>query len=218
MYCAPTSVANSILWFAANGYPQLVEDPEDEQTQRQVVLDLAGLMGTNEKIGTSPVQIASGLAKFLEQSGVESFTISYAGWRPGPEVQTAPQPTLKWLSRRNEGLGAVWLNFGYYKRKGDDYVRSGGHWVTLIAVGEDENGNPSPNTLVVHDPAPSAGPAGESSYITVARIKEGQLVGTIKGLPQPAAGYFRATSGLLHGKTSHLAILDCALAVRLEVP
>lgn len=211
MYCAPVSVANSILWLAANGYPELVDDPEDEEAQRKLVLKLAKLMGTNIEIGTNPPQICWGLTKFLEQKGVEGFSLHFAGWRPAPQGSIViEQPTLEWLKKRSKRLGSVWLNFGYYEQNGEEFKRSGGHWVTLVAVDAEEG------ILTVSDPAPSAGHAGQHTEIQLEELESGQLTGFIKGLPQPAAGYFKAVSGFRWRKKINVAILDCALAIKLE--
>ena len=60
------------------------------------------------------------------------------------------------LANLNQSQTVVQLVCGYYVPSGSTYTRSGGHGIALLSQGVNAQGQPSPNTLVINNPLPSA--------------------------------------------------------------
>jgi hypothetical protein len=213
-YCAPVAVANSLAWLGRKGIWSL---PGEKGRFGPMVAELGNLMGTDPDGGTSPLKLIRGVRSFLLRHAATDadFAISRQGWREcGP---TAPAvgcyPDKTWLAANSEGLGVVWLLVGWYRYDPTKavYLRSGGHWLTMIGCGMDSSGTPDPDTLIVHNPSPGAGRVGLSQALRLEALSSGTLIGRYSGLPRPAAGYYRVR-GL--GSDVRLAILDDAVALR----
>jgi hypothetical protein len=159
-YCAPVAVSNSFVWFTNNGFADLLPTISGRpMTQAQLagLLGMGKYMNTSLKNGTSPAELMHGVNLFLTERGAEIEMLAYQGWRAHQEQFSTGHlvPDLKWIKEGLLGNSGVWLNLGWYKfdPKEKTYTRVGGHWVTLVGYGIDENAMPAPNVLIVHDPA-----------------------------------------------------------------
>ncbi len=222
-FCAPVAISNSLMWLAKNGYPAL--DPTgngDKAAQLKMVRTLASAdyLDTDTGKGTNPKKVLLGLTAYLAECGLEAASLQYEGWRAVPEEFAAGEshPSLSWIKAgsRHEG-GAVWLNVGWYRLEGDEYVRHGGHWVTLVGFGVKADGEEDPDAFIIHNPSPKAGHGAFGDVIYFEKIEDGTLANgkeTIQGLPRPAKGYYQVTGALPAGANS-VAILDGAIVLQM---
>ncbi len=221
-FCAPAAVTNSLSFLAANGYPRLVEgDPGDETNQLAVARTLAGpgYMQTAPDSGTSKERLIAGVHDYVRDRGYRVHAIEYLGI----EVYYDPERPLGHsapdLAQIRSGLAAgasCWLQIGWYRRIGEDYRKTGGHWVTLTGYGADAGGTPDASVLVIRDPSPRAGNGPTSEVLRCRALDHGRIRGW--GLPQPAAGFTDVTEGIALHEDAELAILEGAVIMELDPP
>jgi len=217
-FCAPAAVSNSLVVFARNGFPRLLPDGmPGELGHFELVKTLASQEFTNTNLsdGTSAANVLWGVERYVHSRGYAPRALYYEGWRRhDARYSTGRQvPDLPTIKAEIAAGSAVWLNLGWYAYSAEsgEYRRNGGHWLTLVGYGAARDGSPSPNVLIVHDPATS--PTGRE-HVDVEILGSGRLVGSERGLPRPAEGYMRL-GGELRLKRNHLAILDGVVVLRL---
>lgn len=68
-HCAPSAIANSLVWLAETGLPALQPFHDDDKkiTQAKLVDLLGGYMQTSASIGTTPQMAMVGLKKYLDE-------------------------------------------------------------------------------------------------------------------------------------------------------
>lgn len=223
-YCGPCAISNSLVWLGENGYEKLLPRAEGRlgiQVELTNMLASRKYMDTTLEWGTSPAAVLQGIAKYLKDCGYEYRQLSYQGWRRVPNrfntgVRT-PQP--EWIKSGLQGDSAVWLNVGWYKfsREKKRYTRVGGHWVTLVGFGVDENGQEDPNIVIIHDPGANTPDCRFSNdYVRLRDIDGGTLIGG-SGLTHSAAGFHRMAGGMrVQGKV--VAVLDGAIRLEMKKP
>ena len=87
-----------------------------------------------------------GVKQFLKDRGLGNidYSLQFQGWRSHrSEFSTGiKEPKLKWIQETLASGGAVWLNLGWYRKdeKNNTYERIGGHWVTAIEAGRNQEG------------------------------------------------------------------------------
>ena len=208
-FCAPVSVANSLVWLARQGVPGILNGPDAAPAHRELVDDLARRMETSTDNGTSAEQLAGGLEVFLQRAKIRKPTIFYAGWRPGAGGQPAEDriADLAWLAKYGSGPDVAWINIGFYRLEGKNggYIRESGHWISLASLGD---------RLTVSDPSSRAGSEASKQELAVRALERGSLSGSFKGLPVDSEGYLLISDGLA-GKKDRVAIIDGAVALRL---
>jgi hypothetical protein len=220
-YCAPVSISNSLMWLAENGFDNLTPKLNNRKKSQ---LELARILGAkdymNSEDGTGMYGIFRGVSKYLKECDYEYSYLKCQTWRKHPKEFSSgvEVPNLDWIKEGLHGSSAVWLNCGWYKYhiKTKEYERIGGHWVTLVGYGVDENGKKNPNILIVHDPASRAGKEPAHEDVVVRRIKNGLLTGDKAGLPQNAKGYYKLGGGMHIKKSADVAILDGAVVLKLK--
>jgi hypothetical protein len=212
-FCAPTAVSNSFMWLADHGYDDLRPSGRGKKGQIAMIRTLSGpeYMKTSPKIGTDVAQVLTGIAGYVDDAGYSVAELSYTGWRPAPEDYVAGElPDLDSIKAAvADDASAVWLNVGWYTwdEESGDYLRSGGHWVTVVGYTEDE--------LLIHDPSPSAGSGFRTQAITLEEISEGRLTGNQRNLPRSAEGYYEV-GGEMALPSGVTCILDGAVVLTLE--
>jgi hypothetical protein len=219
MYCAPASVSNALMWLAEHGYPKLAPDTGDrKKDQHQVILELGRLMNANPRKGAGPRRLTKGIEDYVTAKGYQIKRLQYQGWRPHFHQYSTGVivPQLGWIRKSLENKGVVILGLGWYRHDpGDeDYLRVGGHYVTLVGYGHQE-GRPY---FIVHDPSPRTGPAVSHDRVTLKPIPGGTMVGRYRNLPQNAAGFYLAGGELRINPKGNTAILDGAIALELMAP
>ncbi|MEO6054642.1 MAG: hypothetical protein ABIP97_11570 [Chthoniobacterales bacterium] len=212
-FCAPVSVSNSFIWLSQNGYPAL--DPSgrgDKSAQLEMVRTLSSedYLNTSTGNGTNPKKVLNGVTTYLTEFGLHAASLKYEGWREVPQEFLAGEyPDLSQIKNAiAKPGGIVWLNIGWYHLEGSQYIRHGGHWVTLVGMEAD-------NALLIHNPAPKASREGDTVYAK--RIEDGTLASgkeTVTGLPRVAKGYYQITGALPMGTTT-IAILDGAIILQM---
>lgn len=204
-YCGPAAASNVLMWLSHNGYPAL------GRNQLKMVRELGGptYFKTSPEKGTGTSQILRGLNTYLLDHGYQAKALYYHGWRWAPKAYRRGVERLK-LSELYQGLrgkGLILLNIGWYTQQGDDYLRSGGHWVTLAGhVGHD---------LIVFDPAPRNGQLKRAHRVKLKVLRKGQLLGNYKGLPRSAQGHYAIHSGLKLNSRADEGILDGAIFIQM---
>lgn len=193
-YCAPVAVSNSLSWMSGNvgGQRGLIEK-----------LASPGYMSTSLKNGTSP----SGVIRGVDRIATELFggyrILEYQGWRPHPVgfSKGVAIPEIKRILHGASHVSATWLNVGWYQKiSGGDFLRKGGHWVTVVG---------SNNTqLILHDPAPRAGTIFSNEFVNYSVLDSGRLIGKKRGMPVSVKGYISLEEGFHIKSGADLAIID----------
>ena len=251
-YCAPVAVSNSFVWLAENGFPELVPSTGDRKMSQIRVAALLGeskYMQTDSKKGTGPSRVLKGVSRYIKEKKY-SHQLKYQGWRKHPkEFDTGVSvPDMDWIKKELLGKSAVWLNVGWYNYDplSASYSRIGGHWITLVGFGEDRDGNPNNNMLIIHDPAartrrtksthrhilatkiqapdPAQKPTlnmNTASYherMSNSQSQDGDAEENGIGLPRSAEGFYKLTGQLYIQKKAAFAILDGVIVLKLNRP
>lgn len=224
-YCAPTSVANSLMWLDQNGYDRLVNNTDDETVD---VLTLAGLLGSKKYMktddGTRISDTMAGVEKYVTQKGYSVKYLKYQGFRRiGYKYSTGVKAIdLNWIKRGVVNPnGAVWLEIGWYvyDPKKNIYNRRGSHLINLVGYGKDSSGNPDPRYLIVNDPGAKRWVRNMNGYVRLEPIKSGQLSWKGARYKRNAEGYYKFPEGfLLQHSKSDTAILEGAVVFELNSP
>jgi len=191
--CGPVAASNVLYWLSDKKMPQ-----------EAMIKKLASqdYMNTSLKNGTGTSGMLRGIENFSQEwlGGLEH--IEYRGWRKHPKRYSKGQqvPSIEWIKSGIDEGSAILLNVGWYKNQGEEYLRIGGHWVTLVGYRSD--------TLIIHDPAPRAGQLFSNEYVSFSALDSGTLSGTKKGLPRPAKGYIQLKEGMHIKKGANMAIID----------
>jgi len=179
-YCAPTSIANGLLYLAtARGMADLV-DGTDHGSQVALIRKLADEMDTDPDIGTNPGKIIDGLESYLEARGYSFASLQVAGWRNLNEEHekylVSRKPDMEWIRKAaGDPDTVVILNNGWYRETdGDSYLRKGGHFVVVVGAG------PGNGEFQVHNPALEPGEQKTETSVTLALI-DGDTVADAKG-------------------------------------
>ncbi|HEX3068333.1 MAG TPA: hypothetical protein VHX14_07140 [Thermoanaerobaculia bacterium] len=213
-YCAPTAVSNSLMWLANHGYRKLKPAAASEKAAQIRMIKLladSDLMNTNPEKGTDVAEVIAGVQGYVGNVGYEIEELQYSGWRPAPrDVVSGKFPDLDAVKEAiADPHGAAWLNVGWYRYDEDsgNYVRSGGHWVTVVGYDGDD--------LLIHDPSPRAGAGFSTQRITLEAIEDGRLTGRQANLPRSAKGYF-IVGGEMKVSKNVTCILDGAVVMQLH--
>jgi hypothetical protein len=162
-YCVPTSISDSMVFFATSGFERLLppDNPDRYLAQAELINKLAssGYMATNPDSGTTPGGALHGIRKYVEENGYTCQRLEYAGWRTLPrqirKLYVGSHPDLDWVKTCvADPRGTAWLEIGYYVH-GDTpgvWKRLQGHCVVAIGYGTDGAGV-NPNIFLVDNPA-----------------------------------------------------------------
>ena len=221
-YCGPCAVSNSLAWLAGQGYPNLMARPEEVPTCQ---IDLANVLASKKyldttlELGTTPTDLLTGVSRYIQDHGYSYRRLQYKGWRKHPaEYSTGDRiPDLDWIEDGLYGHSAVWLNIGWYKyeSRDDRYKRLGGHWVTVVGFGVDENGRANPNMLVIHDPGAEDQGGSKHEYVKIVRIASGTLAEPGSG-SIGATGFMKLFGGALPNGRKAFGIVDGAVVLEMQ--
>jgi hypothetical protein len=212
-FCAPTAISNSLMWLAGHGYQNLRPSGSAKAAQIAMIRKLSGprFMKTSPSIGTDASEVLAGVETYVDEAGYTISELQYEGWRPVPEdVAASEYPDLDDIKAAiADDHSAVWLNVGWYSydEESGDYVRNGGHWITVVGYDHDD--------LLIHDPSPAAGEGFRTQRVTLEELTEGRLTGQQRNLPRSAEGYYEVGGemAVASGKT---CILDGVVLLTLE--
>ncbi|MBK7582707.1 MAG: hypothetical protein IPI67_21235 [Myxococcales bacterium] len=218
-WCGPVAMSNALMWLAENGRETLVPTGESERARHLELVRKLGsgrYMGTTPNGGTGVKNVLQGLHAFMRDSGWGYKRLAYQGWRGHPVRFTTgvKSAELGFIEQALAQGGIAVIHAGWYtpaKYGGDFYRRHGGHWLTVVGSNIDENAEPTPDTLVVHDPAPYAGAEGARHFVKLTRLESGWLMAEDGAFP--AKGFTRLEGGMKIKKDGDLAVLDGAIVL-----
>lgn len=218
-YCAPTSIANGLLYLAtARGMKDLV-DGTDHEAQVATIKKLAEEMDTDPEIGTNPSKIIDGLESYLDGKGYSIASLEIAGWRrindEHSKYLVSQKPEMQWMQKAVKDPDTlVIFNNGWYRESDDGYLRKGGHFV--IAVGE----GPGDSEFQVHNPALEPDEQKTETSVIMSPLGS-DIVADAKanGVEELSlAGYYKMEGpGIPHTKEkAAFAALDFVITFRLK--
>lgn len=194
-YCGPVAISNSIYWLS-----------KKRGNQEQLIRKLASkpYMNTSLKNGTGVTGIIRGIAMISKVLFGGYKVLEYEGWRKHPKRYSTGIniPSETRLTSAISERSAAWMNVGWYKydRTRNEYLRIGGHWVTVVGS--------NAGKLILHDPAPRAGREFSNEYVDYTILSSGTLVGNKWGMPFPAPGLISLTEGMHKKRGADFAIVD----------
>lgn len=216
-YCAPVSVSNALVWLSKQGYPRLLDNEavNGDHIELARVLGSPEFMETNEFTGTGPDGVLNGIRKYVCKQGYSIARLETQGWRMRSSASktTIRHASLDWVARELDGKAVIFLNVGWYSRAEPNFVRHGGHWVTLVAVKQ----NPDGYTLLIRDPGGRSG-VNAHERVKATRIEGGVLEGDQKQLPLAADGAWELGGELKIGKQgmANTSVLDAVVLLELN--
>ncbi len=188
-YCGPVAISNALIYLARNGFPMIISPMgklSTLQAQFKLIELLAKYMNTTKPRGTDPLDLISGLEKYIRERGYRT-SISSRGFLEDVKgdrdkyYDSSNIPTPRWIMKGAIEDSNVVLNIGYYKRKGkgNDYKRSNGHYVTVAGF------KSTKDELIIHDPGPGRALANSK----LVKISQGTLLEESEE-ERPASGYY----------------------------
>ena len=159
-HCGPVAAANSLWWFDSkfepnpqgptgqppalpvnDNYPLVTSyltpttDDHDPLNVEPFVTDLASYLGTDVGIaGTNVFSLATGLRQYIASRGLQDRY--YVSLRGGPTIDPEAQPLdMNWVYTEVMKSEDVILLLGFYQENPPGHwVRTGGHYVTVVGV------------------------------------------------------------------------------------
>lgn len=232
-HCGPVAVSNSLVWLSQHGYPGLLPAEPAADTasagqadlysrQLELVREISAepYMGTSRWSGTGPVGVLRGLHRYIKRHGYRYSRLQYQGWRGHQKAFSTGvrKPELPWIREVLDDAGVAFLHVGWYKPVPRSKVlqRTGGHWITVVAAGVDEQFREAPTALVVHDPAPYAGSEPARAFVTTRELTEGWLLERGSRNAFSAKGYYSLEGGMHIKREGELAVLDGVVGLVMD--
>jgi len=226
-FCGPVSVSNAFMYLSKHGFPKLQPDAASGyEAQIALINRLASpeFMDTFDRKGTSPPRLMAGVQKLVEGAGYKIVRLEQQGWKEATKQypRQAEVPSLAWMKEALAAPGgAVWLNVGWYKVDiaTNDYVRFGGHWVTLVGYGKDAAGNEDPLTVLIHDPAPRTGKTPVTQRVRLSELTTGTLQRSTSPTEvrrRPAKGFWELKDEMKLKAGADAAILDAVVVLEVK--
>jgi hypothetical protein len=214
-HCGPSSASNIVVWLYENGFTNLSTGTQSEALKNVVNnLSQSEYMDTEGVGATDPVNLVSGLDKYLTDRGYNVTAMEFQGWKNVADKYdtNVTVPELDWIKEGTRDYSGVLLHLGWYNHYSatDRYRRNGGHWVTVVGYGKDSEGNTNPNFLIIHDP--NTDDDEENEYINMTNITSGTFVHTHATIPNSAVGFY-----IMDGvQTNTIPILEGAVRFNVE--
>ncbi len=215
-YCGPVAASNSLVWLKSGS------KSTDLNFQYSVVNKLASdeYMKVDPVNGIGASGLIRGVNRYVRNDiGDDDFILKYQGWRSTPKgyFTGVREPQIKWIQSFVGPRKTAWINLGWYtyNAEADEYVRIGGHWVTVVGYGVDENGQPNEQMIVIHDPSPRTG-SDPNDYVLLSELKTGTLLKKDGSRYRSASGLLKMGGGM-HIKTSaDVALIDGVVGLDLK--
>jgi hypothetical protein len=215
MHCAPTAISDGLIYlFRAFAMEGLVPGA-DHDSQIGLINDLAEQFHTDPSIGgTNPDRIITGLRSYVGSKGYSFNRLEVMTWRglsnANKRFKLGTKPGLDWMREAARSKDTVVaFNFGWYQRKGDSYVRNGGHWVAVVGAASDSA------EFSIHNPALPSKDQSAKTSVALTLLDEDFRVSTEHDEPN-MNGYYRGEgAGLPHGKAV-TAVLDAVIVFSLK--
>jgi hypothetical protein len=214
-FCGPVAVSNSLMALFSESLAR-------EKIDHYALVNLLAAeshMKTHAVNGTGTKGLIRGVEEFLRRRDLEGYSLRYQGWRSHPEGHGTGVKIveLDWMREAIAAGGAVWINLGWYAEKDDakgDFVRVGGHWVTVVGYGRDENDKADADVFLIHDPATRAGARPSVEYVRMTQLEGGRMMGRASGkFLRNLKGMHRMAGGMHIKSIADCAIIDGAVAM-----
>jgi hypothetical protein len=150
-----------LAWLANHGYPNfLPTNAQKEEALQLLVEKLASseFMNTGFKLGSNSQMIVDGLSKYAKCCGYKVSCAQYAGIHLRQSSASLSSvgdlPDFELLQNAlNNDNSLVFLNLGYYKQSGEDWMRFSGHWVLCVGYSSVGIGHILGVAILIHNPA-----------------------------------------------------------------
>ncbi len=221
-YCVPVATANALVWYAEErGYSDLLPVQGLSMTEKvaKVALKLGQdrYMSTAPKGGTTHVKFMQGLANFISDAGYSSRITWRSRWqmpRKYGRVEIGA-PDIDSIQNKFASGSAVFLSLGFYS-EGDsagDLVRTGGHFVTVVGFGVDEDGNVDRDYVVLHDPGDGRSSTVTKRYLKLEQLRNARFIDR-RGNEYDASEHLKVAKGLRLADGS-IVVVDAVVALDL---
>ncbi len=215
-FCGPVAASNSLVWLKTG------KKSDDFNFQYSVVNKLASAeyMKVDPVDGIGAKGLIRGVSRYVEKDiGDSDFVLKYQGWRSTPKEHFTGvrDPQVKWIQGFVGMRKTAWINLGWYSydAEKDEYVRVGGHWVTVVGYGVDEKGKPNERMIVIHDPSPRTG-ADPNDYVFLSDIKTGTLLRKNGSRYRSASGLLKMGGGMHIKSSADVALIDGVVGLDLK--
>jgi hypothetical protein len=207
--CFPTAVANLMVWFSHNGYPNLLASGDDEDGRNLHTIHL--IMAASDARfdwGTRQETLTAGIQKFVRQAGYDA-DVEYRGLDYGLSPKQ-PQPlTEDWLYGNDDPNKGYILLFSYctFHPDSNSYTDTLGigHAVTLV--------NAEPGLMLIHDPAHESTGIGRK-IITPTILTSGSWQAGDVSLP--VTGLMLVSGTLLEAPDNSQVMLTGAICITMH--
>lgn len=203
-FCGPVAISNSLVW---------LKGEKSQQYQIDLVHKLASpdYMDTNPSSGTHTQGLMRGVVRYVQEEFGSYSKLEYRGWHNPPKRYrtTLKVPTLAFMHSGLHERGAVWLNVGWYTydENNDEYMRIGGHWVTLVGYENEQ--------LVIHDPGTGSRNSLSHEFVKFTLLSDGTLRSKRSNRSTSAKGYMELNEGMLKPSSASNAIVDGVIVLQI---
>jgi len=164
-------------------------------------------MDTKFNKGTEPFELIKGLEKYVIEHGYK-ISIKWNGWHDGGNYSSGEIPTVQWMKDQIKSNHNIIFHLGWYKYDPlkNVYKRTGGHYVTVVAVKDD--------LIVIHDPAIRSGVNPKDENCRLVLLKSGAISEWKNYSERSAKGYLKL-DGIKLREGSGCAIVDGVIAFKI---
>lgn len=216
-HCGPVAAANHLLWFAKNGFENLVKgEPTENESISALVKSLGGYMRTSRSGGTDVRAFLLGMQDYVDDRGYQC-RLRYNGWEACPARFACKGSARDLLNASSKNNAAGWIKIGWYKfnPKTLSYVRFAGHWVSVVAQ------LPAHGNLVrlaIHDPAPRSGSKPCHEIVELVPLNAGTVVTGYDHGHFGARGMYKIQGELKVKKEADYGLVDGVVCLDLLRP
>lgn len=195
------ALASGLSWLNANR-TLTIENPER----------LPSALAAPNRLGKAEDPTSDELAQALRfelelSDPAARVSLKTSGWRQSNAASDAPSTDS--LRQALEGLGAVWVNIGWYQYNGERKLwRRGGQWVTVV----DCDGQ----TLKVLDPSSLNGDEPAIHTLTATSLVDVQLLGNEAEIPEEPLTILKLSGEFATPTGTEEMLLDAVLVMTAE--
>ena len=190
-YCGPVSVSNILVHLQKNGFPNMIDKTESGDIDQ---LGLVKTLGSRDymstsNIGTTPVDMMAGLAKYVGERNYDVITL-WRGENGGKYTIKSEQPDPDWLKSQARNESYLVLSVGFYKELYSSvFEKTGEHYIAVVGFQND-------NEILIHDPSPLSGKEPKTETFKLLPMRDETLrTWCYKGLNFKSANGYWELSG-----------------------
>ncbi|HHI81600.1 MAG TPA: hypothetical protein ENJ99_00445 [Rhizobiales bacterium] len=174
-------------------------------------------MSTAPKGGTSHSRFLQGLSRFVSDAGYASKITYWGRWQMPSKYGriNITAPDIYAIQDSFSSGSAVFLSIGFYKQgsRVNEWQRIGGHFVTVVGYGVDENGNVDRDMVILHDPDDGRTGKVQKRFLRLEEMRNGTFIDR-RGNEADASGHMKVTGGM-RLKEGYMAVVDAVVALDL---